>query len=281
MTIMQLGGLLLKSGLASFSLNAPLAGAGKWALWPWSKPSPWCCRAVKTHGSVLSAAPAAAPVYLLMDTDIRTVSVQPGHDMLLCNPLPERALPQVGSGRNPVSYSSVPCGLLHWCLGQSRWWLTWLLCSRDILKTSCVNLRALFLGHGCSSPSCCQLPAWETSRKLLSLKTQYWGNLAQFGDGAVGGWIGTNAWRSPWLHQPLFFRKLKKWAKCFFSPFFFFLFFWPCGLSPFIRAPNSISTSIFKQLVWNFSVRTVCPGHALSGGHHLSFREGINGNFTS
>lgn len=45
--------------------------------------------AVQTHGSVLSVAPAAAPVYLLTDTGIPTVSVQPGHDALLCNPLPE------------------------------------------------------------------------------------------------------------------------------------------------------------------------------------------------
>lgn len=87
----------------------------------------------------------------------------------------------------------------------------------------------------------------KTSRKLLPLKSQYWWNLSWFGDGAVGGWMRTNAWRSPWLHQPLFFRKLKKWAKYFFSSHFFFLFSSPCRLSPFIRIPNpvSISTTAF------------------------------------
>lgn len=69
------------------------------------------------------------------------------------------------------------------CAWETSWKPVW---------TSCV----ISLGGGCLSPSCCQLMPWETSRKLLSLKFLYWWNVAQFGDGALGGWMGMNTWSS-------------------------------------------------------------------------------------
>lgn len=183
--------------------------------------------AVQTHGSVLTVAPAAAPVYLLTDTGIRTVSVQPGHDALLCNPLPEWVLPQVGSGRNLVSYSSVPCGLLHWCLGQNRWWLTWLLCLRDILKT----LKTLHEWTSVPFPLAVDAALPPVASCLLQ---KLLGNCCLWNLSIGEIWLGLvmGHWEDGWeqMHEEAhgciyLFRKLKKnGLNTFFSLIFFFLF---------------------------------------------------------
>lgn len=88
---------------------------------------------------------------------VPTARLQPGHDVLLCNPLPERVKP----GFLQLSAS---CGLVRWGLGRSRHWLTWLLGWREAswrpawLGMALCHFPQLGASAGRCSPSCRWLP---------------------------------------------------------------------------------------------------------------------------